>query len=126
MSELDVRIIDLETMRVASAHGFGKQQEDIAREKLITWAEPKGLLEDHQAHRIFGFNNPNPSPGSPNYGYEFQIVVGPEIEAEDEIKIKEVAAGKYAVLRCQGIPNIGKRWQQLASWRENSQRGATI
>ncbi len=120
MSELDVRILELPPLRVACAHGFGAGPEDIAWKKLLDWAGPKGLLDDPQAHRIFGFNNPDPSPGSPNYGYEFQIVVGPEVEAAGEIKIKLMPGGKYAALRCTGIPGIGERWQQLAAWRENS------
>lgn len=120
MSELNVRIVELPPMRVACAHGFGAGPEGIAWKKLFDWARPKGLLEDWQMHRIFGFNNPDPSPGSPNYGYEFQIVVGPEVEAEGEIKIKSIPGGKYAALRCKGIPTIGQRWRQLVAWRENS------
>ena len=38
MSELDVRIIEIEPMRVASAHGFGEQPEIIAWEKILAWA----------------------------------------------------------------------------------------
>ena len=64
MSELDVRIVKLEPMRVASAHALGESPEHDAIEKLIAWAKPKGLLEDPEKHRVFGFNNPDPSPGS--------------------------------------------------------------
>ena len=88
MSENEVRIEKLEPMQVASAYGFGEQPELEAWEKILAWAKEKGYADLSQ-HRFFGFNNPNPSPGSPNYGYEFWIVVGPDVEPEGEIKIVE-------------------------------------
>ena len=120
MSSLDVRIVTLEPMRVASAHAYGASPEGPAWDKLIAWARPKGLLEDPAAHRIFGFNNPNPSPGTPNYGYEFWIQVGPEVEGEGEIAIKAFAGGRYAVTRCSDLHQIGQIWQQLAAWSQES------
>ena len=120
MSELQVRIVHLEPMRVARVHGFGESPEHQAWEKLNSWAKPKGLLDDLQLHRIFGFNNPNPSPGSPNYGYEFWISVGPEVEPEGEVTIQNFSGGLYAVAKCEGVGNIGETWHQLGTWRENS------
>ena len=120
MGELEVRIVTLEPMRVASAHAFGPSPEDAAFAKLIAWAKPKGLTADRQAHRVFGFNNPSPSPGSPNYGYEFWIVVGPEAEPEGEIKVKEFGGGRYAVARCKGVEGIGPTWKKLNAWLEDS------
>ena len=120
MSELEVRIVRLEPMRVASVHGFGESPEGQALEKLIAWARPKGLLDDLEQHGVFGFNNPDPSPGSSNYGYEFWIVVGPDVGPEGEVSIKEFSGGLYAVTRCKGVSNIGKTWHQLGTWRENS------
>jgi DNA gyrase inhibitor GyrI len=77
-----------------------------------------------EEHRIFGFNNPNPSPGSPNYGYEFWMVVSPEVEPEEGVEIKEFPGGLYAVSRWdgQGDPNktIPAAWERLLKWRENS------
>jgi DNA gyrase inhibitor GyrI len=120
MSELEVRIVKLEPMRVASSHAYGASPERDAWKKMIAWAKGKGFTEDLQTHRIFGFNNPNPSHGSPNYGYEFWMIVGPEVPAEGEIKIKDVAGGLYAVARCHGLNEIGKVWRQLTTWREKS------
>ncbi len=123
MSELSVRVVELPPLRVASAHAYGPSPETSAWEKLIAWAKPKGLLEDRQAHRLFGFNNPDPSPGSPNYGYEFWIVVGPEIEPEGKIKIVEFSGGRYAVARCEtrgNMEKIGETWRRLVAWREKS------
>ena len=86
MSEPDVRIVNLEPMRVASFHAYGDSPENEAGKKLIAWAKPKGLLDDPEKHRVFGFDNPSPTPGSPNYGYEFWIVIDPDQEIEDEVK----------------------------------------
>jgi DNA gyrase inhibitor GyrI len=129
MSELEVRIVRLEPMRVASAHAYSESPEQDAMAKLVAWAKPKGLLEDLEKHRVFGFNNPDPSPGSPNYGYEFWIVVGPDVEPEGEIKIKEFSGGLYAVTRCEvkaPWEDIPATWKRLVAWRENSKyRGAS-
>ncbi len=125
MSESQVRIVKLEPIHVASLHGFGKEPENQAWEKLTAWAKPKGYLDDLQTHRIFGFNNPNPSPGSPNYGYEFWMVVGKDEKPEGEAEIKDFAGGLYAVTRCNVKDDPGREipeaWQKLAHWRENSQ-----
>ena len=125
MSELQVRIVKLEPMRVASVHAHGASPENDAWEKLIAWAKPKGLLDDSGTHRIFGFNNPDPHPGSPNYGYEFWIAAGPEEKAEGEVTIKEFPGGLYAVTRCEvrgdAYDVIPQAWKQLAAWGEDSE-----
>ncbi len=118
MSDLQVRIVDLEPMRCAGAAGFGPEPEGIAWDTLLKWAEPAGLLS--QPHHFFGYNHPDPSPGSPNYGYEQWITVAASIQVEDPIKIKEFPGGRYAVTRCEGVQNIYATWQQLIVWREAS------
>jgi DNA gyrase inhibitor GyrI len=117
MSELEVRIVRLEPVRVAAALGFGSSPEGIAWDKLLTWMRAKGLKFDE--HRFFGFNNPDPSPGSPNYGYEQWVTVEPAVEPEGEIKVKEFGGGLYAVTRCK-LPQITEVWKQLVAWREDS------
>ena len=125
MSDLEVRIIKLEPMRVVSFLGFGESPEELAWEKLIAWAKPKGLLDDLKEHRLFGFNNPNPSAGSPNYGYEVWIVVDPDQEVDGEAKIVDFEGGLYGVTRCV-VPTgkfevIGETWKKLNAWREDSE-----
>jgi DNA gyrase inhibitor GyrI len=120
----EIRIVTLPAMRMASVHGFGQSPELLAWEKLEAWAAPQGYLDDREAHPIFGFNNPNPSPGSPNYGYEFWMKVGPEEEPAGDVRIVDVDGGLYAVLRCSVHANpdteIPQAWQRLVSWREQS------
>ena len=118
--QLEVRIVRLEPLHVASAHGFGEGPEGMAWQDILAWAGDQGLLDHLDAHRFFGFNNPDPTPGSPNYGYEQWITVGPEVEGAPGITIKDFPGGLYAVTRCQGIPRITDVWRQLIAWRESS------
>jgi DNA gyrase inhibitor GyrI len=115
MNTLDVRTVTLGLMRVASVLGFGPSPEAVAWEKLAAWAGPRGLAGPDRP-RIFGFNNPSPSPASPNYGYEFWIEVGPEVESDDQVQVKEFDGGLYAVTRCQGVETITETWKQLVAW----------
>jgi AraC family transcriptional regulator len=118
MNDLQVRIVDLEPMRCAGASGFGPEPEGPAWEALLKWAEPIGLLS--RPHRFFGYNNPDPSPGSPNYGYDQWITIEASVQVEEPIKVKDFSGGRYAVTRCQGVQNIHATWQQLVVWREAS------
>jgi len=119
MKELDVRIVNLAPMRVASFLGFGETPENDAWNKLRDWAEPQGLL-NAPGSRNFGFNNPDPSPGSPNYGYEIWLTLPPDVEAPANMTIKDVPGGLYAVARFQDLAKIGQTWQRLVAWREES------
>jgi len=118
MSNANVRIVRLEPQRVAAALGFGAGPEHQGWEKLFAWIQRQGIT-DLKAHRFFGFNNPNPSPGSPNYGYEQWMTVGPEAKGDGDVTIKTVPGGLYAVMHCQGIPNH-QIWGVLMKWRDQS------
>ena len=119
MNELEVQLVRLEPMRVASFHAFGQSPEHAAWAKVIAWAEPRGLVGEPLDGRIFGFDNPAPSPGSPNYGYEFWIAVGPDVQPDGQVTIKRFPGGLYAVTRCKGLHTLGDTWHQLCTWRHN-------
>lgn len=124
MKELDVRIVELEAIRVASVYAFGESPETDAWDKAVAWLNKKDLIDQFDNNRIFGFNNPNPSPGSPNYGYEFWITVGLDVEPEEDVRIKEFGGGLYAVTKCEvkGEPyeTIPATWKQLVQWLVDS------
>ena len=117
---IKVRIVELPPMKVASFHHFSDSPEETAYSKLEAWAKPRGLLKDPSKNRIFGFNNPNPSPGTPNYGYEFWLELEDDYDAGEDVEIKDIPAGKYAVTRNFGIPNVGATWKALVEWVESS------
>ena len=124
MSELDVRIVELPPVRVASIWGFGESPEAVAWEKLEAWATPRGLLDDPERHPIYGFNNPNPSAGSPNYGYELWLQIDQDMQPDGDARIVDFDGGLYAVTLCE-VPTgnfevIGETWKWLVAWREGS------
>jgi len=118
--QMEPRIVDLPPMRVARATGFGPEPEFLAWAKLLAWARRQGIADDFQGHRFFGFNNPNPTVGSPNYGYEQWITVDSAAQADSDVSIGECPGGLYAVARCQGVQNIYETWNALLIWCEKS------
>ncbi len=119
MDESKVEIVTLPGMRVASAWGFGGSPEEMAWKKLDDWARPLGLL-DAEGARVFGFNNPSPTPGSPNYGYEFLLTVGPEVEPGEGVRVGDLRGGLYAVMpavvETDPGTDIPAAWRQLDKW----------
>ncbi len=121
MNSAEIRIVDLPAMRVICLNGFGKEPESQAFEKTVAWARKHDLLD--QPHRLFGYNNPNPTPGSPNYGYDVWMTVDDTVQADGEAHLIEFAGGLYAVMRLdvtQPGDEIPQAWRQLVLWREKS------
>ncbi len=123
MPDLNVRIVKLEPMTVASSRAFGETPEPRAWEQLRAWAEPKGLLADLARHPVFGFNNPSPSPESKEYGYEFWISVDPGEKSTGNIEIKKFAGGWYAATECRlrGEPDVTETWRLLWEWVQSGE-----
>lgn len=120
MALKDVRIVDLPSMRVASSLGFGKEPEDQAWKQMQAFAAAAGIQLGEKGGQTYGFNNPDPTPGSENYGYEIWLPVGPDVTAKPPIEVKQVPGGRYAVTRFTGLSNIGRIWQELVAWFEDS------
>jgi DNA gyrase inhibitor GyrI len=121
MDNIDVRIVKLPPMQVACVNGFGDSPEGTAFEKMRAWAGAHNLLG--RSYRLFGYNNPDPSPGSPNYGYDVWITVDESVHADKEARIIEFPGGLYAVTRLKvNSPgdDIPSTWQKLVKWMENS------
>ena len=120
MDGMEVRLERLETMRAANTHVLSDSPEEDAWKKIEAWAKPKGLLEKGVGTRVFGRNTyptDNPEP----HGYEFFVTVGLDIEPEGDVVIKEIPGGLYAVLRFENLDSIGKAWQHLWKWFEDSE-----
>jgi DNA gyrase inhibitor GyrI len=130
MAERDVRIVTLGSLRVLSFHGYGTRPEDRAFKKVEAWMRKTGAIDDPGGYRIFGFNNPNPSEGTPEYGYEVWMTIGPEQETEvrdevnarDDLALKDFEGGLYAVMRCEvrSGEEIPGCWQRLVAWLTGS------
>ena len=120
MNRFSVRIERLAPMRVASIRVVSETPEADAWQKLAAWAKPKGLLNDFSKHPVFGFNNPGPTEGQKQYGYEFWIRVEPDVAADGSVEIKEVPGGRFAVLTHDGYPTP-EVWKQLWEWVQRSE-----
>ncbi|MHA2247873.1 MAG: GyrI-like domain-containing protein [Candidatus Hodarchaeales archaeon] len=123
-TDLDVRIVTLEPMRVASVQAISKSPEHEAWEKIQSWADDKKLLDNIEKHPVFGFNNPDPSPDKEEYGYEFWIKVDTEVQSDGDIKEKEFKGGLYAVTTTRLIvdpeSSVIPAWKKLAEWVKKS------
>ena len=123
MSELEVQIQTLPPMCVAVAQAVGPSPEGAAWGKLAAWAEPRGLLDNMEEHPVFGFNNPSPTKGQTEYGYEFWIRIESDMQVDD-IKTIEFPGGTYAVTTCKVIGDplgpVPKVWQMLSKWVQAS------
>lgn len=118
----DVKLVTLEEMRFISVHGFGEHPEDIAIEKMRTWVNAHNLTEHVEEYRFFGFNNPGPLAGSPNYGYEQWMTLAEDYIAEEEDKVKKIKGGLFAMLGFRNAtPEMfGPVWEALVEWRQDS------
>ncbi len=119
---MDLKVVDLAPMKVASYQYIGNESEHRAFEKLINWAKKNNLLS--KKTRLFGFNNPEPSKDRPEYGYEAWIKVNNDVEGNTDIKIKNVKSGLYAVKKVNNpFPErLGEAWSDIranmSSWME--------
>ena len=118
----DVKIVRLEPTRVACVNGFGSGPEGIAFEKMVAYVKEKGLDRDGITHRFFGYNNPNPSAASPNYGYDVWVTVDDSAQSEGEVRVFNFPGGLYAVASIRPVTGeeIFPAWQSLVAWREKS------
>ncbi len=121
MNNLDVRIVALPPMRVASINGYGTEPEEQAFDKMKTWT--KKHLVPGKPYRLFGFDSAPQSPGSPNRGYDVWMTVDESVQADDEVSIVDFPGGLYAVTRVE-VKNpwedIPGTWQKLVKWMEAS------
>lgn len=118
MGAREIRLERLGPLRVAVAHAFGPSPEPLALEKLRAWAASRGLLEDRVSHRVFGHNNPPPRAAGDAYGYDFLIVVGPEVAVEGPVHVRDVPRKLWATTRVRGVQNLPGAWRDLFGWCE--------
>ncbi|MHA2100713.1 MAG: AraC family transcriptional regulator [Candidatus Kariarchaeaceae archaeon] len=121
MKNFECKIVELDPMKVVSIRVISKTPEDDAWKKMKSWAEPLGLLNDLEKHPVYGFNNPNPTPGKEEYGYEFWIKIEPDMKIDENIETKQFEGGLFAVAPSKLIEDIDsdgilKTWKNLITW----------
>lgn len=93
---MEVKVVELNPMKVASCRFVGPDPEDRAFEGLRQWAGKHGLPAETTHPRLFGFNNPNPSGPNSTYGYEVWMELEKEGREGDGVTIKNIPGGTYA------------------------------
>ncbi len=117
---MDVRMVTLDPMWVASVRVTGESPERDAVAKICEWAAGKGFLAETARHPIYGFDNPPFGRRGGPRGYEVWIRIDREGDADQAVDLKRFDGGRYAVMRCvvHGDPmaEIPAAWGHLAEW----------
>lgn len=126
IDESEVSIQKLSPTRVASVRVISRTPEIDAWQKMRSWAEPLGLLNNPKKHPVYGFNNPNPEPGKSEYGYEFWMVTDREYKLAEGMEYKKFNGGQYAVITCNLTEELESEffkehgylesWKKLVEW----------
>jgi hypothetical protein len=95
---------------------FGPIPEPDAFRKLDEWATPRGLLKDPSEFLLLGRNNPPPPPEGGDYGYEYLLTIGPDVDTAGTETL-EIPPARYAVIRAS-FTNITAKWLLLYRWAE--------
>ncbi|MHA1198069.1 MAG: effector binding domain-containing protein [Candidatus Heimdallarchaeaceae archaeon] len=133
MVENDFKIVTLPEMRVVSFHAMGEflgDPEPKAGTKLYEWANPLGLYDDPEKHRVFGFNNPDPqydkdlgkfiiNKDNP-YGYEFWMTIPDDFKVDESITVKVITEDLFVTKSCLGVDDLGRVWKELGTWVKES------
>ena len=119
MVQFEVRLEKLQMMRTACVHAFSDAPEEDAGKKILAWAEARGLLRKPAGVRLFG-RNTYPTDKPEPHGYEYHLTVGPEVQADGEVRIRRIPGGLYATVRFTDLANIREAWQALFAWVKDS------
>ena len=104
-----------------SFYGYGKQPEEEAMNKMLNWCNEQNISIGDAKNIIYGFNNPNPTQESNEYGYEFWLKVDSNLKPENDFRLIEYHGGEYAITECTGAMNMFNNWVALYEWcKENN------
>lgn len=113
----DVRIINLPKMVFACYRAESASPEEDCWKIMNGFIQENNLLEQY-GFRHFGFNNPDPTEGSPIYGYEMWVTIPKELSVPMPLYKKEFSGGSFGAIPTY-MTEIGERWQQLWQWAMN-------
>ncbi len=124
----DIKVLkNLEPVRVAYYCYYGREPENGAFSVMSDWLRRSGMSFEKDKLRIFGFNNPDPSSGQAEYGYEVWVTIADNIEVNDSlVKTKMVDGGLYAVCGVRNLvgggdgAEISTTWQRFSQWISES------
>ncbi len=116
----NVRIILLPACTVASYHFIGENPEETVGKQMDKWIRESRLYEIKPDARLFGFNHPNPSENSTQYGYEDWVTIPEDMEVPAPYVKKHFAGGLYAAHTIK----FGDfhEWQLLSKWVSDNEK----
>lgn len=115
----EVRVIDLKPFRVVVLKSVSSTPEKDVWEKTVNFVKKHNLVSLHST-RFFGFDNPSPQEGNSIYGYEMWITITDGFQTNDEVEIRKIPNGLYAVTTSMSAAEIGQRWKLLRDWVDGS------
>ena len=116
----NVRIVKLPAMTVASYRAESATPEDDCS-KVFNQFVLQNNLHKRDGYRYLGFNNPDPTPGNPIYGYEMWITIPEDFNVPEPLVKKNFEGGLYASIPTF-MNEIGERWRLLYNWCNNSEK----
>jgi DNA gyrase inhibitor GyrI len=121
MTQFEVRIEQLDPMRVVVFRGYSLAPEREAQQQAAAFAEEKGLVDEKGHMKTFGFNKPAPWVTTEDaYGYELWVLVPPELDLPPYLLVKEFPGVKCAVTSIEKLADIGAAWEHLYHWVNGS------
>ena len=121
MSKLDhVRIVKLPAMIVASYQAFSATPENDCAKNVDPFVIGNKIHES-SGFRSFGFNNPDPIEGKPEYGYEMWFTYPDGLDIPSIFTIKKFEGGLFASISTT-LNEIGERWEALYNWNTDSEK----
>lgn len=94
---MDVEIRNVEPMRVAFVRHVGPYEQcGKAWDSLCGWADPRRLLRKETMFIGIGHDDPKVTPPE-KVRYDACVTVGPDVEGEGPVGVKDVGGGEYAV-----------------------------
>lgn len=115
-----VRIVLLPPCTVASYQFKGDDPEETVGEVVSMFIRSSGLYEIKPDARMFGFNNPEPQPGSDYHGYEDWVTIPDDMEVSAPLVKKHYDGGLYAAYTIN-FPDFYE-WNFLKEWVKNSEK----
>ena len=117
MSKFEVQIETLPAMRVVVFRGYSRAPEMEAHALAVAFGKEKGLVDEQNRMKTFGFNKPAPwVTNLDEYGYEIWIVVSNDVDVPSYLPVKEYPGAKCAVTHIKKLADIGTAWEFLYQW----------
>ncbi len=110
----NVRLIYLPPATVAASHSLDPEPEDAAGEAINRFILTQRLFERKPDYRLFGFNNPNPTPENEFHGYEFWVTIPDDMEVPSPLVKKRMPGGLYAA-HCIKMGDF-EQWLPFWTW----------